>query len=80
MVLELTNLPNKGGDRFILEVPTTKAMLVEVAADVGSNVIGTRITVEGLGTVICTESYDYVKTLVAKGLGGGVISGVKSDS
>ena len=44
------------------------------------DVVGTRLVIAGLVSIVCMESYEVVKGLLAKGLGGGIVSGVKNES
>jgi len=80
MVLELTNLPKNGGDKITIVIPPNAPVLLDCAVNSVGDVVGTRLVIAGLVSIVCMESYEVVKGLLAKGLGGGIVSGVKNES
>jgi len=71
MILELTSLQKEGGDKITVVIPATTPMVIDRVVNTAGEVIGTRLVISGLGTVICQEAYESVISRIQKDMGMG---------
>jgi len=69
MIFELTSLKKEGGDKITVVIPETTPVMIDRVVNAAGEVLGTRLVISGLGTVICQEAYETVRSLVQKYMG-----------
>jgi len=52
-----------------LVIPETTPVMIDRVVNAAGEVLGTRLVISGLGTVICQEAYETVRSLVQKYMG-----------